>query len=79
MPPCGITTNPMSFPYVKLISIAKASPALMTALQSSQIFIGGFLMEQSSYLDAISEIIPGFLYIGGGNAHNNSLFFMERV
>jgi hypothetical protein len=33
---------------------------------------------EDSYLDVISEIVPGFLYIGGGNCPTNSAFFMER-
>ncbi len=33
---------------------------------------------EDSYLDAISEIVPGFLYIGGGNCYSNTAFFLER-
>ncbi len=35
-------------------------------------------MESDSYLDAISEIVPGFLYIGGANCPTNTAFFAER-
>lgn len=33
---------------------------------------------EESYLDAISEIIPGFLYLGGANCTTNTAWFAER-
>ncbi len=35
-------------------------------------------MESDNYADAISEIIPGFLFIGGCNAPTNESFFTDR-
>jgi hypothetical protein len=36
-------------------------------------------MESDSYADCISEIIPGFLFIGGCNSPQNRAFFTDRA
>ncbi len=35
-------------------------------------------MESDSYLDCISEVIPGFLFLGGSNSPSNRAFFTDR-